>query len=213
MRNYLLTLIILVFSMTVINAQDITGAWKGALDVQGTKITLIFHLQNNGNGVTATMDSPDQGAAGIPVDSASFAENTLLLAIKAAGISYKGTLDKNTITGVLKQAGMELPLVLTKTVITKPGDTTLPSGEAALQKIIAQDKGNYQYRVEDYFARPKSSQFQLSPGGKFLSYMEKENDGKRHVYVKEIATGKITRAIEEKGYTAEDLDNLLNAES
>ncbi|HEX7755246.1 MAG TPA: S9 family peptidase [Niabella sp.] len=198
MRNYLLTLIILVFSMTVINAQDITGAWKGALDVQGTKITLIFHLQNNGNGVTATMDSPDQGAAGIPVDSASFAENTLLLAIKAAGISYKGTLDKNTITGVLKQAGMELPLVLTKTVITKPGDTTLPSGEAALQKIIAQDKGNYQYRVEDYFARPKSSQFQLSPGGKFLSYMEKENDGKRHVYVKEIATGKITRAIEEK---------------
>ena len=198
MRNYLLTLIILVFSMTVINAQDITGAWKGALDVQGTKITLIFHLQNNGNGVTATMDSPDQGAAGIPVDSASFAENTLLLAIKAAGISYKGTLDKNTITGVLKQAGMELPLVLTKTVITKSGDTTLPSGEAALQKIIAQDKGNFQYRVEDYFARPKSSQFQLSPGGKFLSYMEKENDGKRHVYVKEIATGKITRAIEEK---------------
>lgn len=198
MRNYLLTLIILVFSMTVINAQDITGAWKGALDVQGTKIALIFHLQNNGNGVTATMDSPDQGAAGIPVDSASFAENTLLLAIKAAGISYKGTLDKNIITGVLKQAGMELPLVLTKTIITKPGDTTLPSGEAALQKIIAQDKGNYQYRVEDYFARPKSSQFQLSPGGKFLSYMEKENDGKRHVYVKEIATGKITRAIEEK---------------
>ncbi|ANH79769.1 peptidase S9 [Niabella ginsenosidivorans] len=198
MRSYLLTLIISVFSMTLINAQDITGAWKGALDVQGTKIALIFHLKNDNNGLTATMDSPDQGASGIPVDSVHFAENTLGLGIKAAGISYKGTLNNNTITGEFHQGGMQLPLVLTKTVITKPGDTTLPSGATELQKIIEQDKGNYQYRVEDYFARPKSSQFQLSPGGKFLSYMEKEDDGKRHVYVKEIATGKITRAIEEK---------------
>ncbi|WP_223710925.1 alpha/beta hydrolase family protein [Niabella beijingensis] len=198
MKRALFSLAAALFTIMTMNAQSINGSWKGALDVQGTKISLIFHIKDSAGGWATTMDSPDQGASGIPVDSTSFADNKLYLAVKAAGISYNGTLSGSTITGEFKQGGMQLPLTLTKTVVTKPGDTTLPSGEVELQKIMAQDKGDYKYKVEDYFARPKSSQFQLSPGGKYLSYMEKDDAGKRHVYVKEIATGKINRAIEEK---------------
>ena len=36
------------------------------------------------------------------------------------------------------------------------------------------------------------------PNGKYMSYLEKDDKNKNHVYVKEIATGKVTRAIEEK---------------
>ena len=43
------------------NAQ--TGTWSGKLDVQGTKLSLVFHLDDD----NPTMDSPDQGAKGIPI--------------------------------------------------------------------------------------------------------------------------------------------------
>jgi hypothetical protein len=43
------------------NAQ--TGTWSGKLDVQGTKLSLVFHLEDE----NPTMDSPDQGVKGIPI--------------------------------------------------------------------------------------------------------------------------------------------------
>jgi dipeptidyl aminopeptidase/acylaminoacyl peptidase len=79
-----------------------------------------------------------------------------------------------------------------------PGDPTLPSTKANLEKLVSYDKGNFKYKVEDYFARPNASQFKISPDGLYLSYKEKDKDKKNHVYVKELKTGKITKAIVEK---------------
>lgn len=79
-----------------------------------------------------------------------------------------------------------------------PGDPTLPSSKANLEKLISYDKGNFKYKVEDYFARPKASAFKISPDGKYLSYKEKDQDKKNHVYVKDLGAGKITKAIVEK---------------
>lgn len=79
-----------------------------------------------------------------------------------------------------------------------PGDPSLVSSKATLEKLISYDKGNFKYRVEDYFARPKASQFKISPDGKYLSYKEKDRDSKNHVYVKDLATGKAIKALEEK---------------
>ncbi|AZA76940.1 S9 family peptidase [Chryseobacterium sp. G0186] len=85
-----------------------------------------------------------------------------------------------------------------------PGDPTLPSTKANLEKLVSYDKGNFKYKVEDYFARPKASQFKISPDGKFLSYKEKDKDSKNHVFVKDLSSGKITKAIVEK-------DDLIKA--
>jgi len=79
-----------------------------------------------------------------------------------------------------------------------PGDPTLPSSKAVLEKLVSYDKGNFKYKVEDYFARPKASQFKLSPDGQYLSYKEKDKDSKNHVYVKNLKTGQVTKAIVEK---------------
>lgn len=79
-----------------------------------------------------------------------------------------------------------------------PGDPTLVSSKATLEKLISYDKGNFKYKVEDYFARPKASQFKISPDGQYLSYKEKDKDMKNHVYVKDLKSGKITKALVEK---------------
>ncbi|MCL2650819.1 MAG: S9 family peptidase [Candidatus Azobacteroides sp.] len=109
-----------------------------------------------------------------------------LLALMNANAQIAG----DTISGTFEQGGTSVNKL--------PGDTSLPSSEEELQKLAAYDQGNFKYRVEDYFSKPKASHFLLSPDGKYMSYMEKDENGKNHVYVKEIATGRVQRVIEEK---------------
>ncbi len=179
-------------------AQDISGSWKGSLSVQGTEMELIFNVKNEDGTLSSTMDSPAQGATDIPMDETSFIENTLTIAFKQAGIKYVGAFEDDKINGTFYQAGMELPLVLEKTEKTIPGNTELPSSEDELVSLVSFDKGDFKYSVEDYFAKPKASTFRFSPDGKYMSYREKDENGKRHIYVKNVATGETTKAIEEK---------------
>ena len=46
---------------------DIDGAWMGMLDTGATKLRVVFHIVNTADGLTATMDSPDQNVTGLPV--------------------------------------------------------------------------------------------------------------------------------------------------
>ena len=179
-------------------AQEIVGSWKGTLAVQGTEMPLIFNINEEGGNLKSTMDSPSQGATDIPMDETTYAENELTIIFKQAGIKYVGTSDGAKLTGTFYQGGMELPLVLTKTEKTIPGNPELPSSDDALNKLGAIDVGDYRYTVEDYFAKPRASTFRFSPDGKYMSYREKDENGKRHIYVKEISSGETKRAIEEK---------------
>lgn len=197
LRKGILSFVIVLLSMGQIFAQ-IAGAWKGAIETAGMKLQLTFHIEDKDGQLSATLDVPDQGATGIPVDKVAYEHPDLTLSISAAGINYQGKVADNEIQGVFKQGGQELPLNLVKTKLEKPGDVSLPSSEADIQKLIDQGKGNYTYAVDDYFKKPASFGFQLSPNGKYISYQEKDDKGKNHVYVKETTSGTITRAIEEK---------------
>lgn len=180
-----------------IEAQEVTGAWKGNLKVQGVALPLVFKIEQTNGVYASTMDSPKQGAVGIPMDQTILEDRKLTISFKQAGIKYVAEVTKDEINGIFYQAGMEFPLVLTRTEVTKPGDQTLPSSEETFEKLIAYDNGAYKYSVEDYFETPTISGIQFSPKGNYLSYREKDEAGKKHVYVKNVTTGKITRAIEE----------------
>lgn len=108
----------LCFGLTsiFINAQEINGTWYGLLEVQGVQLNLTFHFDDTaGTGLVATMDSPDQGATGIPVTTASFENSQLKLSVPAAGITYEGNYDDTKIiTGIFKQGGLSLPLNLSR---------------------------------------------------------------------------------------------------
>ena len=181
-----------------LTAQDIVGSWEGKISVQGTDIPLVFNISQEENVLTSTMDSPSQGATDIPMDETTFVDNTITITFKQAGIKYVGTLNENTLQGTFYQGGMELPLSLNKTIKTVPGNTSLPSTEEELERLTNWDSGQYKYTVEDYFARPKARSFNFSPNGNYLSYREKDENTKNHVYVKNLETNEVIRAIEEK---------------
>lgn len=78
-----------------------------------------------------------------------------------------------------------------------PGNQALPSSEAELQALAALETGEYAYSVEDYFRRPEQSSFRFSPDGQYVSYRQRAEDGKNHIYVKNTETDEVTRAVEE----------------
>lgn len=189
-----------IFGMlNTITAQDILGTWEGKIAIQGTEIPLAFNISNEAGEYLSTMDSPSQGATDIPMDVTTFENDTVTIKFNKAGIKYVGTLSNTTIKGVFSQGGNELPLNLNKTVKTIPGNKSLPSSEAELEQLAKLNSDeNYKYSVEDYFARPKARSFNFSPNGTYLSYREKDDNKKNHVYVRNIETGEVTRIIEEK---------------
>ncbi|RZJ56172.1 MAG: alpha/beta fold hydrolase [Flavobacterium sp.] len=119
MKKNILFLIAILSSLGM-QGQEITGQWNGILKVSGLQLTVVFHINKNENGFTSTMDSPDQGAKGIPVTTTSFENAILKLEIKNAGIAYEGILNKeNIIVGNFKQGGQSFPLDMSKEAIQK----------------------------------------------------------------------------------------------
>ena len=106
---------------------------------------------------------------------------------KSGGQESWDTVKSFKVSGTAKlltQGGMELPLNLEKTVKTIPGNPDLVSSDEELIALGALAEGDFKYTVEDYCARPKASTFQFSPDGKYMSYREKDENTKRHIYVK-----------------------------
>jgi pimeloyl-ACP methyl ester carboxylesterase len=87
--------------------------WNGVLKVQGIQLRLVFHIDLTETGYSATMDSPDQGAKGIPVTSTEFENAVIKLSVANLKVEYEGTLsDGGIITGTFKQNGVSFPLNL-----------------------------------------------------------------------------------------------------
>lgn len=106
-RIFLLTMLSL---MTIsIKAQE--GAWSGELDIQGTKLPLVFNFNAEG----CTMDSPAQGAKGIKAEKSITPEGKILVKIPMINAQFEGVLIMKMITGQFTQSGMSFPLTL------KPG--------------------------------------------------------------------------------------------
>lgn len=98
------------------NAQDIVGDWNGKLSFQGTELRIVFHVTSQDGNYMATMDSPDQGAAGIPTEKVTYENGKLTIKSSDIMMEYIATLDANgeTLKGTFNQAGVSIPLEMTK---------------------------------------------------------------------------------------------------
>jgi len=112
-------------------------------------------------------------------------------------------MKKKIIFAVLLLIGLTCFAQTTQDSVKLPGDISLPSSKEELSKVAAWDKGNYKYSVEDFLTNSTQSGFQLSENGEYISYRERDKNGKRHVYVKNVQTGAVTKAIEQG-------DDLIN---
>jgi uncharacterized protein len=93
---------------------DIDGAWMGTLDLGGVKLRLVFHFTNTVDGLTATMDSPDQNKTGLPVTVVTRNGSSLKLEMKQISGVFDGKIseDHSSMVGTWSQRGNSFPLVL-----------------------------------------------------------------------------------------------------
>ncbi|MCB0642333.1 MAG: hypothetical protein KDC44_11870, partial [Phaeodactylibacter sp.] len=136
----ILAILLMVGLLFPLSAQDVSGAWNGKLEVPGATLRVVFHLEKTDAGYTATMDSPDQGAAGIPTDEATFSKDTLTIVAKALGMVYTGHFqaEENRFVGTFKQGNFEIPLDLSREVL-----------EAEVLPARPQDPTDFPYQQED----------------------------------------------------------------
>ena len=87
------------------------GAWQGSL--QGM-MRLVIHIDRSpSGGLTGKMDSPDQGAMGLPIDTLIFANDSLRFTMRRIGGEYVAKLvAADSLDGMWRQTGMALPLAL-----------------------------------------------------------------------------------------------------
>ncbi len=106
-KRILITSIILLYAISNANAQ--TGTWSGKLDLQGTKLSLVFNL----DGDKPTMDSPDQGVKGLAAQVERGLDGKIIVKVPSLAINYEGVWQENKIVGTFNQMNVSLPLTLT----------------------------------------------------------------------------------------------------
>lgn len=113
----LLTSMIAVAALQAAAAPQLAGQWDGVLSVSGQSLRIVLRIDATG---AAVVDSPDQGANGIPVVGPTLEGGVVRFSVPAVGGGFDGALsgDGRTITGVLTQGGLGMPVVLTRTAET-----------------------------------------------------------------------------------------------
>jgi pimeloyl-ACP methyl ester carboxylesterase len=97
----------------------------GTLHFGGMNLRLVLKIKRAAAGWTATVDSPDQHASDIPVDTVTVEGDQLKLALARINGSYEARIEGDRMVGTFKQNGVALPLELQKTT-TPPAVTPRP---------------------------------------------------------------------------------------
>jgi len=109
MKSFAIVLI-LIFRFISTYAQDVTGDWNGVLQGGAVNLRLVLHVSKTSTGFKSTLDSPDQGAFGIPATKTTFEGSNLQLEVAALNLDYNGILKGDRITGNFKQSGQDFSL-------------------------------------------------------------------------------------------------------
>ena len=117
-----IALLFLALTAGVANAQTVVGDWQGTLKVGPAELRLVVHVARSDKGeLTASMDSPDQGANGIPTTAVSLVDGTFKFDVPQIAGGYIGKLNTagSAISGTWSQAGNSLPLDLARAAVSQ----------------------------------------------------------------------------------------------
>jgi hypothetical protein len=91
---------------------ELAGDWKTSLEVNGTTLRMLMHVAKTESGLSATLDSLDQGALGLRVDSIRMEGPRLRLEMSQFGARYEGDWNTtaNQFEGQWKQGSAAFPL-------------------------------------------------------------------------------------------------------
>jgi len=122
MKNTSLSILIIFLSMSSLQVSgqiandQIPGTWQGVLNVANQEIRIVFNISpDEDNSFSATLDSPDQGAMGIPLGKVILKKDSIRMDISVANGFYGGKfLSDSSIDGHWHQAGISMQLILYK---------------------------------------------------------------------------------------------------
>lgn len=103
-------------------AQEVRRSWSGDLEAMGQKLPIILNLANG----KCTLDSPAQGATGIPATIDLLTKDSIKVSIKSLGATYAARYVDGRLEGIFAQAGMKLPLNMKETSPDGPNRPQTP---------------------------------------------------------------------------------------
>jgi pimeloyl-ACP methyl ester carboxylesterase len=112
-----LAILCMCISFSCNHAQKvITGRWEGKLNADSVSLRMVFHFSQQSNGsYSCSMDSPDQGAAGIPCDKVIMHGDSVVVQVMSVGGRYDGLIiNDSIIKGNWEQGREKVSVVLKK---------------------------------------------------------------------------------------------------
>ena len=97
--------------------KEFEGDWEGLIQTPARVIRLIFHFKNQPDKtVAATIDTPDSGAMGLPLNNVKQTGRQIEFGIKVAHASFQGTLNQECteLAGQFVHQENSAPLTLRK---------------------------------------------------------------------------------------------------
>lgn len=176
---------------------EIVGNWKGEIEIDENILSISIAISQLSENLISELSIDSLGLSNLEASKTQIDQNNVAIQWNTVHILFDGIFIKNQIKGTISIQENKMPLNLIKTQKEMKGNTKLPSTQAEIERLIQLGETNRQYTVQDYFSRPKASGFKLSPNGKYLSYREKDDLTKRHIYIKNIEDGTVTRIVEE----------------
>lgn len=95
------------------------GSWSGKLNVGAVSLTFVLNLEQADGYVKVSLDSPDQGAKGIPTFKEYLSDDSLAVKVEQIGMTYRARLKDGKLNGTFSQNGFSTPLVLAKGVVSE----------------------------------------------------------------------------------------------
>lgn len=99
-------------AMMASDSCPLSGSWRGKLALGPMKLPLVFNFSTESGHLQCTLDSPSQGAKGIPVEVVLCTADSLSLSCPSIGATYSGRISSSAIKGDFSQRGYTFPLNL-----------------------------------------------------------------------------------------------------
>jgi hypothetical protein len=154
-KNVILSILLVAFGLTsslsaqnFINRKTLPGSWLGKISTNGIDLRLVFNLKFNvKDSLSATLDSPDQGAKNIPLGGVALVDKKLTIKAPMLMGEYKGTITgDSTIDGTWTQRGatytVNLKKLKTAFIVSRPQEPKPPFPYTSEDVTFTNDKFN-----------------------------------------------------------------------
>ena len=112
MKKIILSICLLFSWVGAFAQKPIEGDWMGKLNLGPQSLTIVLHVNCDAQGkAECTLDSPDQGAKGIAVETDYCSSDSVSVSLASLALSFQGKLKGDEIVGTFTQ-GLSFSLIL-----------------------------------------------------------------------------------------------------